>query len=142
MELRIDAQSTSLGEDMRYVVDQLRRENLERARSVWKTGEVRLFLRDEADQILGGCFASMNMGWIHILILWVDKAARGQGWGKRLIEKAEWLGREFDAVGAMVETTDFQARPFYESLGYTVFAELEDCPPDHITYILKKRWME
>ena len=37
-----------------------------------------------------------------------------------------------------LETTSFQARPFYEKMGYEVFAELEDQPPGHTCYYLKK----
>jgi hypothetical protein len=37
-----------------------------------------------------------------------------------------------------VETADWQARPFYEKLGYTVFATLDNCPEGHTRYFLKK----
>ena len=36
------------------------------------------------------------------------------------------------------ETTDFQAKPFYEKLGYRVFGELTDYPKGHTTYCLVK----
>jgi hypothetical protein len=31
-----------------------------------------------------------------------------------------------------------QARPFYEKLDYEVFAMLEDCPPGHREFFLRK----
>jgi hypothetical protein len=34
---------------------------------------------------------------------------------------------------------DFQARPFYERLGYRVFGELPDCPRGATKYYLSKR---
>ena len=35
-------------------------------------------------------------------------------------------------------TFSFQARPFYESLGYEVFCTLEDYPPGHRRFFMKK----
>jgi hypothetical protein len=34
---------------------------------------------------------------------------------------------------------DFQAKVFYEKLGYEVFAALEDFPQGHIRFMMKKR---
>lgn len=39
-----------------------------------------------------------------------------------------------------METWDFQAKGFYEKNGYTVFAEIKDCPPGTICYFLKKEF--
>lgn len=142
MQLRISAEPRSKGDEIRYVISKLHEENLVRAQKAWKPAELRLFLRDEEDQILGGCLSSVSMHWIEILILWVDERARGKGWAKKMMAYCEEFGKEHGAIGALVETTDFQARPFYESLGYSVFAELPDHPIGHVTYFLQKRWME
>jgi hypothetical protein len=40
---------------------------------------------------------------------------------------------------ARVETTSFQARPFYERLGYEVYGVLDECPVGHTTYFMKKQ---
>jgi hypothetical protein len=40
---------------------------------------------------------------------------------------------------ARVETTSFQAKPFYEKLGYEVLGVLDDFPPGYRSYYLKKR---
>jgi hypothetical protein len=37
------------------------------------------------------------------------------------------------------ETLSFQARPFYEKLGYKLFGELVDYPKGHTTYCLVKK---
>jgi hypothetical protein len=37
-----------------------------------------------------------------------------------------------------LETLSFQARGFYERYGYSVFGELDDFPPGHRKYFLKK----
>jgi hypothetical protein len=41
-----------------------------------------------------------------------------------------------------LSTFSFQARPFYEKLGYEVFATLEDCPVGHCEYFLRKQLAE
>jgi hypothetical protein len=38
-----------------------------------------------------------------------------------------------------LETHSFQARPFYEKCGYKVFGTLEDYPPGHAKFFLRKR---
>ena len=45
-----------------------------------------------------------------------------------------WRG----ACLAWLETFDWQARPFYEHLGYAVFAELPHDNGRHARYFLKK----
>jgi len=39
---------------------------------------------------------------------------------------------------AHLDTYSFEARPFYEKLGYELFATLEDYPPGCCKYFLKK----
>lgn len=43
-----------------------------------------------------------------------------------------------DCHSAWVDTFSFQARGFYEKLGYTVFGQL-DYPPEHRRFFLEKR---
>ena len=40
---------------------------------------------------------------------------------------------------ATLETHSFQARPFYEKYGYQVFATLDDWPPGHAKYFMRKQ---
>jgi ribosomal protein S18 acetylase RimI-like enzyme len=37
-----------------------------------------------------------------------------------------------------LDTFSFQARGFYEKLGYTVFGEIENHPPGHSRFFLRK----
>lgn len=39
---------------------------------------------------------------------------------------------------ALLDTFDFQARPFYERLGYRVWGELADFPAGHTWFYLSK----
>lgn len=41
-------------------------------------------------------------------------------------------------LGAWLDTFSFQARGFYERLGYSVFGVIEGYPPGHSRFFLKK----
>ena len=59
--------------------------------------------------------------------------------GTRLLGTMEQYARSQGITNYHLETTSFQALPFYQKQGYAVFGELPDMPPGHITYFLKKR---
>ena len=64
----------------------------------------------------------------------VSAELRGQGWGRRLIEAAEAVGVQRGCQYVWLDTYSFQARPFYEKLGYQVFGQLPDHPPGHTRF--------
>ncbi|MBI1281747.1 MAG: GNAT family N-acetyltransferase [Anaerolineaceae bacterium] len=99
---------------------------------------VRIFLRDESDQLCGGITADLWGGWMHINAFWMVEMLRGQGYGTRLIEAAENEARAHGCHHAFLETFSFQARPFYERLGYQVIATLDDYPAGEQHFVLTK----
>jgi ribosomal protein S18 acetylase RimI-like enzyme len=68
----------------------------------------------------------------------VSAELRGQGWGRRLIEAAEAVGVKRGCQYVWLDTYSFQARPFYEKLGYRVFGQLPDHPPGHTRFFMFK----
>ena len=56
----------------------------------------------------------------------------------QLMSAAETEARRRGCHHALLDTFDFQARPFYEQLGYVAFGELEDFPRGHSRYFLSK----
>jgi hypothetical protein len=51
----------------------------------------------------------------------------------------EGAAEERGCERAHLDTFSYQARPFYEKLGYRVFGELEDYPPGHTRFFLRKQ---
>ena len=51
--------------------------------------------------------------------------------------RAEALARERGCHSAWLDTFSFQARGFYEKLGYQEFGRL-DYPPDHYKHFMRK----
>lgn len=54
------------------------------------------------------------------------------------MQKAEQFAKAQGFSYIRTETLDIQAKPFYEKQGFSVFAELPDCPKGHTTYCLIK----
>jgi GNAT superfamily N-acetyltransferase len=96
-------------------------------------------LRSERGEVLGGLLGMIWGGWLQVKILWVSQVVRGQGHGARLMGAAEAYARERACIGVNLDTFSFQARPFYERLGYAVIATHQDYPPGHARYFLEKR---
>ncbi|MBZ0290802.1 MAG: GNAT family N-acetyltransferase [Anaerolineae bacterium] len=99
---------------------------------------VRIYLRDESGALCGGIIAHIWGGWLYIEFLYVDEPMRKQGFGAQLLAAAEDEARGYGCRNAHVGTYSFQARPFYERYGYQVISELEDYPPGHSHYHLRK----
>lgn len=95
--------------------------------------------RISSGALAGGIRASAFWGYLCIELLWLDEGYRGGGIGSRLVAAAEAFALQHGVLNARVETTSFQAKPFYERQGYEVFGVLEDFPPGHRSYYLKKR---
>ncbi|MEP7000328.1 MAG: GNAT family N-acetyltransferase [bacterium] len=101
--------------------------------------QIALYVRDADRTIRGGIFGYMAWRWLSVDLLWVDEALRGQGYGAALLQQAESLARAAGCVGVRLDTYEFQARPFYEHHGYTVFGVLDGYPANTRTYHLSKR---
>jgi len=61
------------------------------------------------------------------------------GYGRKLIQLAEYEAQRRGCEHAYLDIFDFQSRGFYEKLGYELFGQLEGYPPGHTKYFLQKR---
>lgn len=97
-----------------------------------------VYARDEEGYPIGGVYGEAYWGWLHIDTLWVAEAYRGQDIGSALLAQIEQAAGEQGFPNSHLETTDFQALPFYQKHGYEVFGALEGKPTGHTCYYLKK----
>jgi len=102
---------------------------------------VRIFLHDKENKTVGGIAGDIFGGWIYISLLWVDERLRNQGFGIELLNRLELEAIQLGCKYAHVDTYSFEAKPFYEHAGYEVFAILDDYPPGHCKYFLKKTFV-
>jgi GNAT superfamily N-acetyltransferase len=138
VEYSIALNTAQTQEEIEAVVSGLRAYNASKAGAA-EYEEWGLYARDAEGQIKGGLLAETGRGWLHISILWLDESLRGQGLGTQLMETAEAEARKRGCHHVYLDTFDYQARPFYERLGYTVFGTLDDYPLGHQRFYLQKK---
>ncbi|WBG61626.1 GNAT family N-acetyltransferase [Pseudomonas citronellolis] len=124
----------------RAVVEEgLRAYNVERMGTSYGYEGFELYARDAEGQLVGGLFGHSGMGWLYVDYLWLDARQRGAGLGAQLLALAEEEARRRGCVGVFLYTYSFQAPGFYRKQGFELMGVLEDCPPGHQRFYLKKR---
>lgn len=91
-------------------------------------------------EIIGGAVGYSAWKWYFLDELWIEEGHRKSGIGTKIIKKIEKYAKERNLLGVRMETWSFQAKGFYEKLGYKVYATFEDCPPGTIDYFLIKKF--
>jgi GNAT superfamily N-acetyltransferase len=95
-------------------------------------------VRDDEGTVIGGLWGWTSFEWLFIQLLVVPEATRGQGLGRELMRMAEAEARARGCRGAWLDTFEFQARGFYEGLGYAVFGSIPDYPPGFSRFFMRK----
>jgi GNAT superfamily N-acetyltransferase len=93
-------------------------------------------------ELQAGLWGRTAWDWLHIELLYVSERARGAGLGTKVVRAAEIEALQRRCRNAWVYTYSFQAPGFYERLGYTVFGILNDYPPGHQRFFLRKSLAE
>lgn len=96
----------------------------------------------DTHDIRGGLWGGTNLSRLHVELLFVPETLRGRGLGRKLLLDAEQEAIRRGCLGAWLDTYSFQARGFYERLGYSVFGILDDYPPGQHRVFLHKRFRE
>lgn len=86
------------------------------------------------NQVIGGIIAHKKMQWLDIDILYVDEKLRGNKIGSRLIDKAIEYCKNENLIGMHLYTLDFQAKGFYEKMGFELIAKIKDWPKGFTRY--------
>jgi ribosomal protein S18 acetylase RimI-like enzyme len=97
-----------------------------------------LVLDNPDGRTIGGLWARTVYGWLIVELLFVPEALRGKGAGHDLMALAEREAISRGCHSAWLDTFEFQARGFYERLGYTAFAKLPDNPSGFSRCFMKK----
>ncbi len=95
-------------------------------------------IRDEKGSIIGGLWGATNFGWLVVQLLVVPEALRGQGVGRELMSRAEAEAARRDCHAVWLDTFEFQAKSFYERLGYVSFGKLENYPKGFARFFMQK----
>ncbi len=93
----------------------------------------------ENDLTIAGAQCASTWKWMNIKLLWVEESHSRKGLGRKIMLEIEEEARKRGCLGVHVDTFEFQALEFYQKLGYSIFGEIEDHPPGHRRFYLKKR---
>ncbi|MBI1775405.1 MAG: GNAT family N-acetyltransferase [Proteobacteria bacterium] len=88
--------------------------------------------------VVGGLWGGSYFSYLWIDLLFLPETLRGAGLGRRIMIQAEEEAVRRGCTGVWLDTFSFQARGFYERLGYAVFGTIDDHPPGHSRFFLKK----
>ena len=97
-----------------------------------------VLLKDSEGRTVGGLWGTTVFRWLVVEYVFIPDECRGMGLGSDLMGRAEAIARERGCIGIWLDTYSFQARGFYEKLGFEVFGAVEDHPPGERRYFLKK----
>ncbi len=74
---------------------------------------------------------------VYLDLLFVDEKYRSNDIGTYLIKQVELFAQGNKCVGIKAEIWIFQARNFYEKMGFTICGELDNHPSHAIDYFFK-----
>ncbi len=98
-----------------------------------------LLSEEPGGPVIGGLYGYTLFDWLFIQYVAVPPDRKGEGLGSQLMARAEAWSRARGLAGMWLDTFSFQARPFYEKLGFSVFGEIEDHPRGARRHFLCKR---
>ncbi|HWA90978.1 MAG TPA: GNAT family N-acetyltransferase [Rhizomicrobium sp.] len=95
-------------------------------------------IRDADGALHGGVIGRLAGDSVYMEVVWNDDAVRGTGLGRQTMRLVEDRARALGAREAWLYTMSFQAKPFYEKLGYRQFAELSWLGGKHARHFMRK----
>ncbi len=124
--------------DLQFLEDQVNRYNMMQT-GAFDGRALAIFLRNEQQEIIAGISGYTWAGMCEIQFLWVRPDLRGQGYGGQLLQAAEQEAQERRCSIIILGTYSFQAPSFYQKHGYELVGCIDQCPPNHTNYYLKKK---
>src|SRR5258707_14828604 len=85
----------------------------------------------DTDDLLGGLWGGTGYSYLHIELLYLPDDLRAAGLGRQLMAQAEQEAIQRVCHGGWLDNFWFQARAFYERMGYTVLGTLGHYRPAH-----------
>ena len=95
-------------------------------------------IRDDSGKVVGGVIGRLAGDSVYMEVVYTDDSVRGTGLGREMMLLAETEAKRLGAREAWLYTMSFQAKPFYERLGYACFGEVPVANGTHKRYFLQK----
>lgn len=97
------------------------------------------FVAYDDNKLIGGAIGFIKYDWYFLDMLYIDEKYRKGKIGTSLINELENFAFKKKLIGIRTDTWDFQAKEFYEKMGFNLFGELKDCPLGTINYFFEKK---
>lgn len=132
--------SEATDEESNYIDDAIASFNAQQVPFTQKETPIfkRYVIKKENDIIAGINAIIYHWGILYIDVLFVADDERGNQLGSYLLTKVEEEAKNLGATLSHLDTFDFQAKDFYLKHGYETFGILDNCPPGHQRFYLKK----
>ena len=132
--------SPSTDDESNYISDEIMHFNAGKVPFTQKETPIfkKYVIKEEGNVIAGINAVMYHWGILYIDELFVAETHRDKHLGSYLLKKVEEEAKVLGATLAHLDTFDFQAKDFYLKQGYVIFGVLDDCPPGHQRFYLKK----
>lgn len=98
-----------------------------------------IYATNNENEVIGGVKGDIFGQLCRIFTLWIDENYRGKNIGSKIFKKLDKLANDNNCKIIQTDTTEFQAKEFYEKMGFTVFATLPNNFMGYKSYILRKK---
>lgn len=134
---QIELSEVVKGEDEDLLFDGLNADAM-KAKGMLPIRNFGAMIKDQTGNTFGGVEGFTLYGCLYIDMIWIDEKLRHQGWGSRLMNASEKIGRERGCSFATVNTMDWEALTFYQKLGYEIEFIRTGYDKDSKMYLLRK----
>jgi GNAT superfamily N-acetyltransferase len=108
------------------------------ARGLSAVDTIGFSLVDGTNKIVGGVIIDLAYGCLIIKRLWIDPVWRKLGWGRKLMVRAESLGKEKGCAFALANVMEWEEIPFFQKLGYSIESQVSGFLSDARMYRIRK----
>ena len=95
-------------------------------------------LTNDRGEVIAGAAARTFGDWLLLDTLWVSDDLRGQNVGSQILNEIERVAKLRGCKKCLLDTLNFQAKPFYEKHGYEVQWTQEGYPKEGCKYFMVK----
>jgi ribosomal protein S18 acetylase RimI-like enzyme len=92
-------------------------------------------IKDEKGDVVAAAAGRTFGNWLQINTLWVSDTQRGKGLGSQVLT----AGQQRGCKSVLLDTLNFQAKPFYEKHGYQVEWTQPNYPKTGCKYFMSKK---
>ena len=104
--------------------------------------KIRLVLKDQAGELIGGLSAWTTLSNLIFDHIWIAEGFRGKGLGRRLMMEMERIARENGCIASQAYCFSFLAPGFFQKMGYSVLGVSNGYPPPVEEFYLIKKYSQ